>query len=110
LPEAEQFYRNAKDWWQNYVSHGDIFLAKAHYGLGLVLEGEHRYAEALLEYGEAQKIAVNISGVRSALVGAIRKESSECLFHTDLWSWFNQKVKPGEDLSKQQELPPLRLP
>lgn len=110
LPEAEQFYRNALDWWQNYVSHGDIFVAKAEYGLGLVLQGQHRYTEARVRYALAMQLATNATGVRSALVGAIRKESSECLFHTDFWRWLNQKVKPEEDLAKQQELPPLRLP
>ena len=110
LPEAEQFYDNALEWWQNYVGHKDLFVAQAYFGLGLVLQGQHRYAEAQERYRYARELAINVTGIRSALVGAIRKESSECLFHTDLWRWLNQKIKPEEETVKQQELPPLRLP
>ena len=110
LPEAEQFYRNALEWWQNYVGHQDVFVAKALYGLGLVLQGQHRWREAQERYSYALQLATNATGVRSALVGAIKKESSECLFHTDLLRWINQKVRPDEEAPKQQELPPLRLP
>lgn len=106
--EAEQYYRNAIDWWQNYVAHEDLFMAKALFGLGLVLKEEHRYSRAQEEFLYALPIALNTTGVRSALVGAIKKESSDCLFHSDFWRWFKQKIKTEE--SKEHEaLPPLQL-
>src|SRR5262249_19610806 len=110
LPEAEQYYRNSLDWWQNYVSHQDLILAKMLYGFGLVLEKEHRYTEAQDRFKRALPQAINASGIRSPLVGAIRKECSECLFHTDFWLWVKQKIKPDDEVQKTQDLPPLRLP
>jgi serine/threonine protein kinase len=110
FPEAQEYYRNSMDWWQNYVSHQDIVLAKMLYGLGLVLEGEHRYKDAQERFKRAMPLAINAAGVRSPLVGAIKKETSECLFHTDFWLWLKQKIKPEEDAQKTEELPPLRLP
>jgi len=110
LSEAEQYYKNALDWWQNYVGHQDQFIAKALYGLGLVLKGEKRYDDARERFKRALPLAVRFTGRRGALVGAIKKESSDCLFHTNLLLWFNQKIKPEDEGIKPQELPPLKLP
>ncbi len=96
LPQAEHYYKEGVDWWQNYVGRKGTFLPRALYGYGLVLAQEKQFSQALQQQNEALSLAVVSTGQNSSLVAAIKQQYSECLFHTNLSQWLESKFKPKE--------------
>jgi serine/threonine protein kinase len=92
LPKAEEHYKEAVDWWRNYVGGKGSFLPRALYGYGLVLIDEKQYSQAQRQFNDAVPLAIASTGQDSALVGAIKQQYSNCLFHTSFDQWLSQKM------------------
>jgi tetratricopeptide (TPR) repeat protein len=83
IKDADRMYKLGLDAAQSYPNQDGIFIAKAKYGYGLVLEKSDRYKDAEAIFREALPVAKSVTGEKSALVGAIKKQITECLWRTN---------------------------
>jgi len=83
IKDADRMYKLGLDAAQSYPSQERIFMAKAKYGYGLVLEKSDRYKEAEAIFREALPLVKSLTGEKSAFVGAVKKQISECLWKTN---------------------------
>jgi serine/threonine protein kinase len=90
--DAERYYRQAIETARNNFKAENMFLAKALYGLGLVLAKEGNNKEAEECFREAQPIIQKLQGPRSALAGACKKQLSEVLWKTNWISAIMMRV------------------
>jgi tetratricopeptide (TPR) repeat protein len=91
------YYRRAEYQWSNFVSKRDEFRAKCDFAMALAAEGKKEYAKAQSLLKGALPSAITYTGPKSGLVGAIRKEYLDNLYHLDFWYWVKVKLKPDDD-------------
>jgi tetratricopeptide (TPR) repeat protein len=83
LDYAERYYRQAIDAARGNYRQDNMFVAKALYGLGLVLAKEGNNKDAEEVFRESLPMCQKIQGPRSALAGACRKQLQEVLWKTN---------------------------
>jgi len=94
---AEHYYLSAMDVWRNYVNHSGEFMAKCNFGYALALADEKKFAESQASIKDALNDAITYTGPKSGLVGALRKQYLDNLYHFDIGNWLKAKIKPGDD-------------
>jgi tetratricopeptide (TPR) repeat protein len=104
---AQMYYLTAMDKWRNFVSHSNESMAKCKLGYALAYAERKDYKNSQLQLKEALPIATAYAGPRSGLVGAIRKQYLENLYHSDFWGWVKVKMKPDDDPMLK---PPVEAP
>jgi serine/threonine protein kinase len=105
--DAQRYYLTAMDKYRNFVSHSSEFMAKCKFGYALAYADQKDYKNSQIQLKDALPIATTYAGPRSGLVGAIRKQYLENLYHSDFWGWVKVKMKPDDDpmLKAPEEAP-----
>jgi serine/threonine protein kinase len=94
---CNMYYRRAEYQWSNFVTKRDEFRAKCDFAMALAAEGKKEYAKAQSLLKGALPSAITFTGPKSGLVGAIRKEYLDNLYHLAFWYWVKVKLKPDDD-------------